>query len=59
MPEDEGTLALDNVITDDNRMIFMMDEISRAACKPFDDRAQPLASIVRSGVCWRSSELLP
>ena len=43
MPEDEGTLALDNVITDDDRAIFMMDQISRAARKAFDDRAQPLS----------------
>lgn len=42
MTEDEDTLALDNVITDDDRAIFMMDEISRAARKAFDDRAQPL-----------------
>ena len=43
MPEDEGTLALDNVITHDDRAIFMMDQISRAARKAFDDRAQPLS----------------
>ena len=42
MTEDEDTLALDNVITHDDRAIFMMDEISRAARKAFDDRAQPL-----------------
>ena len=39
MPEDEGTLALDNVITHDDRAIFMMDQISRAARKAFDVRA--------------------
>lgn len=42
MTEDEDTLSRDNVISDDDRAIFMMDEISRAARKAFDGRAQPL-----------------
>jgi DNA-binding MarR family transcriptional regulator len=34
--------ALDNVISNDDRAIFLMDEISRAARKVFDERAQPI-----------------
>lgn len=42
MTEEVTTLALDNVISDDDRAIFLMDEISRAARKAFDERAQPI-----------------
>ena len=42
MTEDEDTLAFDNVIADDDRVIIMTDEISRAAREAFDDRGQPL-----------------
>lgn len=42
MTEEPMTLALDNVISDDDRAIFLMDEISRAARKAFDERAQPI-----------------
>jgi hypothetical protein len=42
MTEDEDTLAFDTVIADDDRVIIMTDEISRAAREAFDDRGQPL-----------------
>ncbi|WP_133366034.1 MarR family winged helix-turn-helix transcriptional regulator [Qipengyuania sediminis] len=42
MTEEVTTLALDNVISDEDRAIFLMDEISRAARKTFDERAQPI-----------------
>ncbi|MGV3553927.1 MAG: MarR family winged helix-turn-helix transcriptional regulator [Croceibacterium sp.] len=31
-----------NVVSDDDRAIFLMDEISRAARRAFDERAQPI-----------------
>ncbi|MGX7927229.1 MarR family winged helix-turn-helix transcriptional regulator [Tsuneonella sp. HG094] len=42
MTNEASTLAIGNVLTDDDRAIFLMDEISRAARKGFDERAQPL-----------------
>ena len=35
-------LGFDNIINDDDRAIFLMDEISRAARKSFDERAQAI-----------------
>lgn len=42
MNEEPMTLALDNVISDDDRAIFLMGETSRPARKAFDERAQPM-----------------
>lgn len=42
MADTIAAIGLDNVINDDDRAIFLMDEISRAARKSFDERAQPL-----------------
>jgi len=42
MADTIAALGLDNVISDDDRAIFLMDEISRVARKSFDERAQPI-----------------
>lgn len=42
MTDTIAAIGLDNVISDDDRVIFLMDEISRAARKSFDERAQPI-----------------
>ena len=34
--------SFDNVVNDDDRAIFLMDEISRAARRAFDERPQPV-----------------
>lgn len=33
---------LGNIVNDDDRAIFLMDEISRAARRAFDERTQPM-----------------
>lgn len=42
MPGKLASDAFDGVISDDDRAVFLMDEISRAARKAFDERAQPI-----------------
>jgi MarR family transcriptional regulator, transcriptional regulator for hemolysin len=42
MSVQNAPLELANVVNDDDRAIFLMDEISRAARRSFDERAQPM-----------------
>jgi|TARA_Y100000296_G_scaffold59628_3_gene68903 DNA-binding MarR family transcriptional regulator len=42
MNEKTASPNLQNVVSDDDRAIFLMDEISRAARRAFDERTQPI-----------------
>lgn len=42
MADEAASVTLDGIFTDDDQVLFLMDEISRAARKAFDDHAQPL-----------------
>ena len=42
MADEAASVSLDGIFTDDDRILFLMDEISRGARKSFDELAQPL-----------------
>jgi len=46
LTEQTISVTLDGISTDDDGMLFLMDEISRGARKAFDDHAQPLGLCV-------------